>query len=603
MDAAQLREQALRAAEDPSIIDNMSEEEISALRRAVNPAGGVASTKGSYANMSVLNFTDESRKKFLMMSLIGYVYRLAAEWEPDTEQYMEAWRTRVESVRGDERKAAIAARDLEIKTHHANERKTVLKFLDRNFEFNPDIHVRNAKSSGFSDPERVRMQHRVREALEADRLAAAQAALSKEDSYGKLKTVTLRAYREISLATEAVMKCVRVANAIPDSEDEKIILLKHAQSLISLHANLGKVARPIAAAETAEALRVEPPADLFHNFERYMSNHYEALNDLQVAYFNEKPDIEFMVILHSIHREEKDAREYCKQHYRDFRAPVVTISSGGATILGPYKGNRDRVDYYNQQTEVLRAMAEQVEADAKLGKDMLDKSVQRKKATNIREDGPDRIGLTGYRTSGIMSASGGEHVSDMGAKKVVTPEKMRELEAAAAAEAAARPPIVVAAPSLASSAASALTSAASAPPMSEDDLPRMTELAKKTHIFNVESAYHERPPVDAFDAARISGKYSVNDTTPDDELPEDAVHMDMFIPVVGDDGETRLVKRAAYTAAEAPLHLERDSPFAGKYQPARQAGVDILDSITEKEVVTASGQKTIVHVPRAADDI
>lgn len=617
MDADQLRELALRAADDPTTLDGLTEDEITAMRRAINPAGGIVSTKGAWANMSVINFTEQSRRNFLMMAFIGFAYRLAAEYEPEPVEINAKWNPIIESTTGEERKRNIARRDGDIKAYYEAQRRAVTAFLDRNFEYNPDLHVRKAKSKGFSDSERQAAQEAIRRDIAADRLKEATDILKDtESAFTKLKTVVERSYKELSLARADINACIRaVADPQNDPSDKIAILAKRGANIGKLTENLGKVARPLAAADTAHAIRVEPPADVFHQFTRYMDNHYEVLNDICLGYFNEKPDLEEMVILYSVHNNENDAKEYCRQHNREFRTQVITVGTGGATILGPYKANRERYDYYNQNTEVLRALTEQAEADAKLGKDMLEKQVQRKKAKNIREDGPDKPGLGAYRNAGIVGTvvNGeikGAHVGEDGAVKVIPNDKMQELEAKIAAEKAAAPASAASAAALApaasaaalaassSAASSSASSSASSPPMGDasDDVvrPVMTELAKRTHIFNVESYYHEKPPVDDYDAARQSGTYRVNDT-PTEGLPDNAVHMQMFVPVTDPEtGESKLVQRDFYTRAEPPLHLERDSPYADKYQPIGTSG----DLVEQKVVDVTTGRESIVHVVR-----
>ncbi len=616
MDADELRKLALAATEDANVLNSMTEEELAKVRRAINPAGGIVHNTGAFANLSIINYSEEARRKFIMLAMISYLHRMAMEWEPDTAEIMAKWRPHVETARGEARKEVIAKRDAEIAEHHKHHRAIVDKFLARNFEFNPDLHVRKSKTSGFSDPERVAVQQRIREDMEAKRVEEAKAALSKPGSFDRMKEITLFAYNEVLEAGKAVNGCIRALNNPENDAADKIaILIKRGKNLAVLQEKFGQVAKPLALADAEAAVRIELPAEVFHNFDRYITSHHSALTDVQMACYNEKPDLEYMAILYSVHRDEKEAKEFCKQHYRDFRTQVVTLSAGGATLLGSFKENLERVEYYDQNTEVLRELTKQNEADAKMGKDMLDKSIQRKKMENIREDGPDRDGLTQYRTSSIMgvatpSGIAGEHVGELGAKKIIDKDKMREIEAKVKDEqpAAATPGLSAASalPATAS-AATGVSSAASAPPMSKaeakaaadaasaatplEQRPQMTELARKTNIFNVESAFYERPPTDEFDAQRMSGNYTVNSTDPLG-LPDDAIHMKMYVPVTDDNGRTSLVARDIFTAAEPPLHLESMSPYQNAYQPKRPAGT----LLTEQTVTDSQGRQAVVHV-------
>lgn len=623
MDAKALRDLAIRAAEDPETLATLDENQVTEMRKALNPAGGIVQAKASYANMSIINFSERSRRNFLMMSLIGFLYRLANEYEPDVSEINEKWEAEINKAKGATRIELVKARDAEIADWTRRQRVWVKRFLDRNFEHDPDMHVRKAKTNGkFEDKEREAVMRKVAENVRDERLAEATARLAAPGAFESLKNVTMKAHHEMKAASESVAACIR-AIAHPDNstQDKIAVLVRRGANLKALTANLATIAEPIAAAGTIEALRVQPPVDVFHQFSRYMDNHYEALNDLCLAFFNEKPDLEEAVTLYSVHDNEEDARDFCKQHRDEFRTQVITVSTGGCTILGPYTANRERLNYYNKNTEVLKMLAEQNEMDAKLGEDILKKRVERKKKQNIRETGPDPKALAAYRTSGIMGDAHGQggHVSEDGAFKGVPHDKMKEM----AAEIEAEKKAAEAKRTAADAARSAPTSADSAPPLTsaasaaasmddrearraamqnvpEDQRPRVTELAKRTHMFNVEAVFKEREPVDDYDKARMAGTYRVNDTS-DAELPDNAVMMDMFIPQTDDEGNTKLVRRDFYTKAEPPLHLEKDSPYQAQYQPVSDDGTG-RPLLKEKVVVDASGRKSIVHVHSASPD-
>lgn len=637
--ADELRKLALRAAEDPSVLNDLTETDIAEMRRAINPAGGIASTETCYANLSLINFEDNARFNFLMMAKIAFDYRLAKEYSPEPVAINKKYQSAINKATGDERLQLVKLRDAAVKDFHAEQRRIVTDFLDRNYEFNPDIHVRQAKSSGFNDKERQEIQAKIRAAMDAKRVQAAEDSLQQPDAFEKLKRIAGAAYNDMVAARAAIQGCIKaLRDPANDIEDKLGILIKKHARLDKATNNLAKVHVPLAAAATAEAYRVQPPADVFHHWKRYIENHYEALNDLSLAFFNEKPDLEYMVTLYSVHHDEKEAEEYRKQHNSDFRAQVDTISSGGSTILGPYKENRERIQYYNQHTELLKAMADKNEEDARLGKDILEKAVQRKKAANIREEGPDRPGLKNYTSSVGMGTlvngqQVGTHVGHEGAKKVIPHDKMKELEKSIAtakaadaanandapsaaellaeAEASGVLPDAPASASNASNAPSSASSSASAayvPPIlasaaaaassdastTEPVGPKIDKRSEQYDIINLEAHFKERPPQDELEAMIMSGTYKINDTD-DTYLPPDAVQVQMFAPTLDEDGEVAsLTQQYIYTAAEKPLHLEKQSPYAGKYQPVNKTGKPL--PVKEAIVTDSRGFENLVHI-------
>jgi hypothetical protein len=119
------------------------------------------------------------------------------------------------------------------------------------------------------------------------------------------------------------------------------------------------------------------------------------------------------------------AAQYRKQHEAEFRAEVLTLENTGVSLIGPFKENRNRVEFYNKNVEIMKRMMEQMEKDHKLGKDLMEKQVKQKKRENIARDGPDAPGLREY--SRAMNT-----MAELGAKKVLTREEQDKLNEARA---------------------------------------------------------------------------------------------------------------------------------------------------------------------------
>jgi hypothetical protein len=132
-------------------------------------------------------------------------------------------------------------------------------------------------------------------------------------------------------------------------------------------------------------------------------------------------------MLHNVANDEDEAREYKIQHEAEFKTDPLTINNQGTTIIGPFKENRERVDFYNKHTEVIRCMMKQLEADHKLAKDIMDKEMKNKKKQNIREMGPDAPGLSEY--IGVNNT-----VRELGAKRALTKKEQKEYAEACAKE-------------------------------------------------------------------------------------------------------------------------------------------------------------------------
>jgi hypothetical protein len=234
----------------------------------------------------------------------------------------------------------------------------------------------------------------------------------------------LTVYQTATQAVREIGSAIKTLNEPGDSaEDKTAILLKKYAELQYMINDLAPLVKPFTAAETLDAYRVNPPADVFYHLNRYVTNHYEELRDATRILYNEKPDIEYSIIYYDQFKSKEDADDYRVKHEADFKAEVITVGNNGVSLLGPFKENRDRVDFYNKNTEILKRMMEQMEQDHKLGKDLMEKQLKIKKARNIMQEGPDAPGLAAY--SKALTT-----IESLGAKKVLSKDEQQELVSA-----------------------------------------------------------------------------------------------------------------------------------------------------------------------------
>lgn len=430
MDAESLRALSQKIADNPDEVYNLSPEEALDLQKYLNPLGNIITEDKEYVNLSIVNWTEQYMRKFITTSMIGYMYRLQAEYEPTDE--IEASRQKMEvRLQAETEPAEIAKIREEHRVYSALLTKTarsmVLKFLNRNFSFNPDHHLRGSHSSNKDDPERKpRAEEIVEKCKVAESSPGVEAKLQskQEATYSYLRNHILTVY-QTAVETSRTLKSALTTLMDPmvDPADKQGILLKKYKSLLTIVGDMKKIADPIAAADTLAAWKVDPPADVFHQFDRYVTNHYEQLREVCAALYNEKPDVEYAVIFYKGFRDAEAAAQHRKQHEAQFRAEVLTLENTGVSLIGPFKENRGRVEFYNKHVEIMKRMMEQMETDHKLGKDLMEKQVKKKKRENIARDGPDAPGLREYSKS--MNT-----MAELGAKKVLTRDEQDKLEEA-----------------------------------------------------------------------------------------------------------------------------------------------------------------------------
>ncbi len=425
-----LRALAADIAKNPGSVNDLDLEAAASLRRELDPLGNIISNKDeskkTYINIGLVNWRDRYLRKLHMTTLVGFVYRMLEEYEPEAELAKELAnheramaKTTNDDARANLRLTHEARCKLITKTSH----DIIEQFLNRNFEYNPDKHLRGAHIEGREKPDLNVMINKA---------AVVEDALEKrpETTYKYMRGNLLACYQhaqEIAAAVATVVELLNDPNT--STEDQQGILIKKYVQLTETLKDMSTLVEPLIAADTVHAWAVNPPAEGFHQIDRYLTNHYEQLRACTQTLYSERADIEFGVVVHGVHRSAEEASNYRVQHREEFRTDVIAVESGAVTLVGPFKENRDALEYYNKNTEVLRLMHSQLEADHKLGEDLMKKKAKTEKKKNIDLAGPDEPGIKEYAKT--MNA-----VRELGGKKMLTREEQDALVEAKAKAAA-----------------------------------------------------------------------------------------------------------------------------------------------------------------------
>ena len=335
---------------DSGLIDSLSDDQVTALRTRLNPYGRTIEGSGKLTCLSITNLSEQYMKRFLMTSLIGFLYRQCDEYglddgEPPTP--MDDFAAFTSKLRQSET-SALAARDwlaanvnpdasappsivdAALTLEHRRSisryegfkaRLTARKFIDSIFQYNPDKHVRSAYSDNPLDPERT---------------PPAQ-----------------------TLATP------------PNTE-----------------------ATPRTSNPSVNHI---PPLDTFHRWSYYTDTNYEEIRFAVQDLYCEKPDLEFAINPYDQFPDQEASDKYIQKHKNEVIADVLTLTNGKWNLCGSFKKNRERINFYNEKTGIIEEIFKQIETDKKLGADMMRKRVNRKKQQNIEECGADPVELANYR--------------------------------------------------------------------------------------------------------------------------------------------------------------------------------------------------------------
>ena len=300
-------------------------------------------------------------------------------------------------------------------------RALVGSFLKGLFEFNPDAHVRSAHDA---------FVHQKAEGL-APIPGLGEVPVDEADPL-RLPLSVVLADAPPALAEDR--EAVAALTASPQAYNAALYLLRHpaaaaaAQQALAAPSRFERYLGPIGPAHAARAAAaVVPPQDSFHQWQYYMEVNFEALRTATESIYHERPDLELAVALYRGFEGEpgevdRAFEAFYQEHQDEVISDIRAVEMGGWTLLGDFAANRDKINFYNKNTEVLKRILDRHAEDKKIGQELMRNRVRMAKAANIAADGPDAPGLAEYAASAPAAASG--------ARRVLSPEEKARLERA-----------------------------------------------------------------------------------------------------------------------------------------------------------------------------
>lgn len=366
---------------DPSLLDAIEEEDLSLLRKGINPYQIVGATE-SFINISIINWRDLYLRKLHMTSMVAFLFRIARDYRhADCE-------------------------DPELKDEVIKERAIINKFLKSQFEYDPSRHTKSSHSGAPNDPDKANKDEILRSAMKTAEKGDERSGeiKAKRKEYMDYVKSSMKSIQQSTTEILGALDKVLASDYIKNDVDAHTICVKKYAEIADHNKKYREILDPVNKQDTFAAYKSNLPSDVFHNYNRYFENNFEDLREACHLLYAEKPDIEFSIIYYDHFQTAKEARAHKIQHQQEFKTHIETIDNTGVNILGPFVENVKRLDIYNKNTEVISQMMEQAEEDMKVGANIMGNAVKNKKVENIKKSGPDSEGLEAYKdAAGIKS--------------------------------------------------------------------------------------------------------------------------------------------------------------------------------------------------------
>lgn len=239
-----------------------------------------------------------------------------------------------------------------------------------------------------------------------------EAALSEDDLLEVSKRVNDK-YKEMT-KSEKKFNSSKYDEALDhaiqsQSEEEKVVINRFLEKLFKYHPDRDEQPGENEVVDDPERVDVSklkgtdavydniPPNDTHCRFNSYYEINYEKLRDATHNIYNVKPDLEHAMIVYEVADSQSEVDSFIHKYGASSKYDIVSFPLNRWTLMGPFKENRDRVDYYNKHNSIIKSMLEQQEKDAALGEDLMKKRIKSKKVKAEKVFGKDSAQFDEYR--------------------------------------------------------------------------------------------------------------------------------------------------------------------------------------------------------------
>ncbi len=160
-----------------------------------------------------------------------------------------------------------------------------------------------------------------------------------------------------------------------------------------------------------------PPNDTHVRFTKYYEINYEKMREATKNIYNVKPDFEHAMIVYDVVDSQEEVDAFIGKYGSQSKCDIISIDLNKWVLVGPFKENRERADFYNKHNNIIKALLEQQEADNMLGEDMMKKRVKSTKVKAEKVFGKDSPQFNNYKNL-IGSSDTGVNVEQLDEEKI-----------------------------------------------------------------------------------------------------------------------------------------------------------------------------------------
>lgn len=407
---------------NPNKVNELTDEQVIEVDKYLNPYGATIYGDEQYTCISFTNLKEKYMQRLLTTGLVGFIYQMNKEYEIDDDELNDEHKLELnkdlfyEDIENPDSKNTDFLNKLE-ETLYVECKYTYLK---------TKYNETKDKTEDKTDDEELFFKNYI---LSEDEELLIHTNTNNEIKERLKPTKYFNNEKFLSKKYELIQK---------QSEMERNVITKFLNKYFkydpSLHTseNINNNNDPerIKPSDSTFINNI-PPNDTYGRFQYYFDVNYEEIRKSTLYLYNEKPDIEVAINIYESFPTLDECNNYINKNKDKVITNIMTLTNYKWNLLGPFKQNRERITFYNENTQILENILKQQEDDAKMGKKLLDERIKKKKIKNIKEYGKTDPAVAKYLKENPTDISSNAHKVEILEDKVIVTEEIEVSESGA----------------------------------------------------------------------------------------------------------------------------------------------------------------------------
>ena len=361
------------------IINKLSDEDLIQLRYRANPyRKPIYKPKSKFIEMSYFNMNRDYEKKFMMTSMVGFMYKMATEYQfpLDEEKYPSE---QIGQLAIEINNGLRKAYGEKIKTFYEKKQDTpedkarYLRAMALSAERLGQDHSKlEEEAKNFCKENKIRFETVFPEDVPLDAEEIEQVKQEAKKKLNIRKTLEEKITERQDHLLDFMDYYFRFdpnnhirCNYYPDFDE---ILKEKVKS------NPGKFKyqNGMIVTENFEEYLV-PPLDTFHALDTYIKSNYEHLRQCTNDIYKDTSQFEIAICPREVFNSPEDAEKWEDKYRTDFDVSVMRVNMGEWTFIDDFQKNRDTIRLNDDKSRLIREFLEKKKEEEKMGQDLLKK--------------------------------------------------------------------------------------------------------------------------------------------------------------------------------------------------------------------------------------